>query len=103
MDMQLFTWEALLTINGASLLTYFIVQYTKKLVDRLARDKKIPTDWYAVAVAWIVLLVANFATGAPVSDWRLYFLSFANAFIIAAYAALIQNKALRPPGDGDKK
>ncbi len=30
-----FTWEALSAMGGASLLTFFIVQYTKVLADRV--------------------------------------------------------------------
>ncbi|WP_246066877.1 hypothetical protein [Paenibacillus koleovorans] len=99
---QLFTWTALLTIGGASLLTFYIVQYTKVLVDRLTVRWGLPTDIYAVLIAWIVLLAAQFAQGAPAWDWRIYFLSFANAYIVAAAAAQIQIKSINPPG-GDKK
>jgi hypothetical protein len=97
-DGQLFTWMALLTIGGASLLTFYIVQYTKMLVDRLTARWGIPTDVYAVLVAWIVLLAAQFATGGPMDDWRIYFLSFANAFLVAAAAAQMQIKSIHPPG-----
>jgi len=93
---ELFTWEALATMGGASLLTYFIVQYTKVLVDRLL--PKWPTDVYAVLVAFIVLLTAQLALGADGGDWRLYALSLANGFIVAATAGQMQQKALRPPG-----
>lgn len=97
METQLFTWQALLTIGGASLLTFYIVQYTKLLVDRLLKKRKIPTDLYAVAVAWTVLLAAQFATGTT-ADWRTCFLAFANAFLVAAAAGQIQHKSIRPPG-----
>ncbi|WP_127580988.1 hypothetical protein [Paenibacillus koleovorans] len=98
-DGQLFTWAALLTIGGASLLTFYIVQYTKELVDKLtSRWMSLPTDVYAVLVAWAVLLAAQFAGGAPLADWRTYFLAFANAFLVAAAASQIQNKSLNPPG-----
>lgn len=95
---QLFTWTALLTIGGASLLTFYIVQYTKLLVDRAMARWNIPTDIYAVFVAWGVLLAAQFATGTAATDWQAYFLSLANAFIVAAAAAQIQIKSLNPPG-----
>ncbi|MEF3302383.1 hypothetical protein [Paenibacillus sp. GYB003] len=96
-DTQLFSWEALLTIGGASLLTFYIVQYTKALLDRMMPRRRIPTDLYAVAVAWLVLLAAQFATGTT-ADWRTCFLAFANAFLVAAAAGQIQNKSLHPPG-----
>lgn len=97
METQLFTWQALLTIGGASLLTFYIVQYTKMTLDRLLRKWQLPTDLYAVLVAWVVLLAAQFATGTG-ADWRTYFLAFANAFLVAAAAGQIQHKSLNPPG-----
>lgn len=98
-DTQLFTWQALLTIGGASLLTFYIVQYTKVLIDRILQKWRIPTDLYAVLVAWVVLLAAQFAIGVQaVGDWRTYFLTFANAFLVAAAAGQIQNKSINPPG-----
>mgnify|MGYP001338009144 CR=1 FL=1 len=99
-DGQMFTWTALLTIGGASLLTFYIVQYSKALIDRALGCWNIPTDVYAVAVAWGVLLAAEFATGALAGDWRIYFLSFANAFLVAAAAGMIQVKSVNPPGKG---
>lgn len=93
---QLFTWDALCSIGGASLLTYFIVQYTKTMLDRLA--PRLPTDLFAVAVAFAILMGAQLANGADGRDWRVYGLAFANAFLVAAAAGQIRNKALDPPG-----
>jgi hypothetical protein len=100
-DGQLFTWEALSAMGGASLLTFFVVQYTKALIDRWA--KWLPTDLYAVAVAFMVLLLAQLALGADSGDWRVYVLALANAFLVAAAAGQMHNKALKPPGDGETK
>ncbi|MNC07073.1 hypothetical protein D3C75_546030 [compost metagenome] len=97
---QLFTWEALSAMGGASLLTFFIVQYTKGLLDRIAPT--FPTDLLAVLVAWLILTFAQLAIGADGTDWRLYGLSFANAFLVAAAAGQIQNKSVNPPGNTDK-
>lgn len=91
---QFFTWEALSAMGGASLLTFFIVQYTKGLIDRYVN---LPTDVYGVAVAYLVLLAAQLANGANGSDWRLYVLAFANAFLVAAAAAQMQQKSKNPP------
>ncbi|WP_240353355.1 hypothetical protein [Cohnella algarum] len=93
---QLFTWASLSAIGGASLLTFFVVQYTKELVDRYA--KRLPTDLYAVLVAFVILLLAQLANGANAGDWRVYVLALANGFLVAAAAGQIQNKALHPPG-----
>jgi hypothetical protein len=96
MENQFFTWDALSALAGASLLTFFIVQYTKVLVDRYVT---VPTDVYALIVAYFVLLAAQLATGANAGDWKLYVLTFANSFLVAAAAGQIQNKSIKPPGD----
>ncbi|MCC3374748.1 hypothetical protein [Cohnella sp. REN36] len=93
---QLFTWEALSTMGGASLLTFFVVQYTKNYLDRVA--EKLPTDLFAVGVATLILVVAQLAAGANGRDWRLYLLSLANGFLVAAAAGQMQHKAMNPPG-----
>jgi len=95
---QLFNWEALSAMGGASLLTYFVIAYCKTLVDRFATW--LPTDVLAVFVAWAILTLAQLATGATANDWRLYALSFANAFLVAAAAGQMHQKALMPPGTG---
>ena len=95
-DGQFFTWEALSAMGGASLLTFFIVQYTKAIVDRYVT---IPTDVYAVVVAFCVLVLAQMALGSSWADWRVYGLTGANAFLVAAAAGQMQRKALNPPGE----
>lgn len=100
MENQFFTWDALSAMAGASLLTFFIVQYTKVLVDRYVT---IPTDVYALIIAYLVLLAAQLATTGNPWDWRLYVLTFANAFLVAAAAGQIQNKSVKPPGDNGER
>lgn len=90
--MELFTFEALSTLAGASLLVYLIVQYTKNIV-----PTSIPTDIYAVFVGAVVLFVAQVAEGAAINDWRLYLLSFFNGFLVALTAGKMNDTALRPP------
>ncbi|REK68014.1 MAG: hypothetical protein C6P35_03330 [Cohnella sp.] len=97
---QLFTWQALSAMGGASLLTYLIVQYTKGLIDRFARW--LPTDLYAVVIATAILTAAQLAVGADGGDWRIYALALANGFLVAAAAGQMQNKALNPPGAAGK-
>jgi hypothetical protein len=91
---NLFTFDHLGNLAGASLLTYLIVQYTKSTLDIIL---KIPTDLYAVAVGSMVLIGAQIASGGDASDWRLYALSIANGFLIAATAGKINDTALSPP------
>jgi len=90
----LFTWEALATLTGASLLTFFVVQYTKSLVDRII---KAPTDIYAVIVGAVTLFLAALAQGAAVC-WQTAVLSLANGFLVAAAAGQMYNKVVNPPG-----
>ncbi|BBI32378.1 hypothetical protein [Cohnella abietis] len=101
MENQLFTWEALSAMGGASLLTFFVVQYFKTLLDRLV--PAIPTDLFAVLVAFIILTLSQLALGADAGDWRVYALSFANGFLVAAAAGQMQNKAVNPPGKSGRK
>ncbi|GAA4828160.1 hypothetical protein GCM10023310_01110 [Paenibacillus vulneris] len=91
---QFFTWEALSAMGGASLLTFFIVQYTKNLIDSYL---KLPTDIYAAGVAFGVLILTQLALGADWTDWRLYALTFANSFLVGAQSAQIQHKSVNPP------
>jgi len=98
---QLFTWEALSTVGGASLATYLFVQITKGLIDRFA--KWIPTDLYAATVAFVILLLAQLAQEADGTDWRVYVLAFLNGLLVWAMAGKIHNIALNPPGKKGKK
>lgn len=91
---SLFTFDALATLAGASLLTYLVVQYTKNLVDKLI---VMPTDIYAVIIGALILVLAQLATGADASDWRVYVLSLANGFLVAATAGKLNDSALKPP------
>lgn len=92
---QLFTWETLGTIGSASLLVFFIVQYTK---DSLIRYLKfIPTDLYAVIVSFFILLAAGAADGQDVFDWKVYVLAFFNSFVVASTSAQIYTKTKNPP------
>jgi purine-cytosine permease-like protein len=94
MPENLFTFESLGNLAGASLLTYLIVQYTKSLLDSFIR---VPTDLYAVVVGSSVLLGSQLASGANAADWRLYALSLANGFLVAATAGKLNDTALTPP------
>ena len=87
---SLFTFNALATLAGASLLTYLVVAYTKSWI-------RLPTDLYAVLVGTVVLTLAQLATGARAGDWRIYALSLANGFLVAATAGKINDTALKPP------
>ena len=86
----LFTWSALVTLGGAALLTYLVTGYTKNWV-------RFPTDLYAVLVGTVILTLAQLATGARPGDWRIYALSLANGFLVAATAGKLNDAALKPP------
>ncbi|MCM3272624.1 hypothetical protein [Paenibacillus elgii] len=92
-ESQFFTWEALRAIGGASLATFFLVQFSKKLLDRFLN---VPTDILAVFFAFVVLVISQ-VNGTNWTDWRLYALNFLNSFLVAAAAAQIQQKAIKPP------
>lgn len=92
---SLFTFAALTTLGGAALLCYLIVAYTKAIIDRIWPG--LPTDIYAVFVAFVILLSVALATGANPRDWRVYMLAFFNAFLVAVAAGKLNDTALRPP------
>jgi hypothetical protein len=95
MNSELFTLQALAGLAGASFLTYLFVQYTKKSLDKVLR---IPTDIYAVIVAFLILDLAQIGLGMNFLDFRVHFLSLANAFLVAAAAAKMNDVAANPPG-----
>lgn len=91
---SLFTWDALATLTGASLLTFLVVQYTKGLLDKLVH---IPTDLYAVLIGALILIAASAALGQSLT-WATIVLCICNGFIVAATAGQMANKVIQPPG-----
>ncbi len=99
MEDTLFTWQALITLGGAAMLTFLIVLYTGRLIDSWW---KIGTDLYAVLWAWLILIVANIAMGGNPYDWRLYILAFFNSFLVAAAAGKLRDKSISEKELADK-
>lgn len=93
---SLYSWTMLGTLAGASAITYLIVAYTKSAVDKFW-PKILGTDLYAVFVSFIVLLTAWIAT-VKVITWysilSMIGLAFFNAFLVAAAAAKMNDKAI---------
>lgn len=87
----LFTFEALVTLSGAAMLTFLVVLYTGRVIDKWW---KWGTDLYAVLCGFVILLLANLANGASPIDWRVYVLCFFNAFVIAAAAGKLRDKSI---------
>lgn len=102
METQLFTWDALAGMAGASLATFLFVQITKSIVDRIA--PWLPTDLYAALIAFAVLLMAAIKIGgADPLDWGVYVLSFFNGLLVWATAGKMYSVAIDPPKVGRKK
>ena len=91
MQDTLFTWQGLVTIGGASMLTFLIVLYTGRLIDNWW---KAGTDLYALIWAFIILSVANIATGGNPLNWQLYALAFCNSFLVAAASGKLRDKSV---------
>lgn len=93
---SLYNWSMLGTLAGASAIAYLIVAYTKNAVDKFW-PKILGTDLYAVFVSFIVLLAAWIAT-TEITSWQgvvsMIFLAFFNAFLVAAAAAKMNDKAI---------
>lgn len=92
MPENLFTWQSIATLAGASFLTFLIVAYTKTPVDRFW-PKILGTDLYAVLVGFIILSLAALATGQPVT-WATFVLALFNGFLVAATAGKMNDKTL---------
>ncbi|HWR60008.1 MAG TPA: hypothetical protein VN580_00265 [Clostridia bacterium] len=92
---KLFTWEAIATLTGSATLVYFIVAYTKRPMDKLLPKlmKVLGTDLYAVFWAFIVLMIATTVILGGLS-WASAALAFFNAFIVAAAAGKMNDKAV---------
>jgi Na+-transporting NADH:ubiquinone oxidoreductase subunit NqrB len=101
METQLFTWDALAGMAGASLATFLFVQLTKSIMDRVA--PWLPTDLYAAFIAFAVLFMAAVKIGdADPLDWSVYVLSFFNGLLVWATAGKMYSVAVDPPKVGKK-
>ncbi|MDD2498357.1 MAG: hypothetical protein PHY90_09560 [Desulfitobacteriaceae bacterium] len=90
---NLFSWDTLMTLSGAAMITFLIVLYTGRFIDN-CRFWRLGTDMYAVLWAFIILVVANIASGGNILDWRMYPLAFFNSFLVAASAGKLRDKSL---------
>jgi uncharacterized membrane protein len=95
-DTQLFSWESLMTISGASLLVFLIVQYTKQPLRKIL--KYVPTDLYTAFVSFVILVTASLAEDSNTwYEWKMYVLCFFNSFLIASTSSHIYAKTKNPP------
>ncbi len=92
MSDSLFTFQALTTLGGAAMLTFMIVQKTKNKWIL----KNFPSDIYAVIIGSIVLFLSQVGMNANPLDWKVYFLSIANGFLVAYAAGKSNDDASKP-------
>jgi len=92
MPETLFNWEALGTLAGAAAVTYLIVAYTKRLVDKFW-PKALGTDIYAVLIGFLVLLSATAAQGQALT-WSAVVLALFNGFLVAAASGKMSDKTI---------
>lgn len=90
---NLFSWETLLTLSGAAMITFLIVLYTGRIIDN-CKYWKWGTDLYAALWAFVILVIANIASGGDKTDWRMYALAFFNSFLVAASAGKLRDKSV---------
>lgn len=90
---SLFSWETLMTLSGAAMITFLIVLYTGRLIDKWAWWQW-GTDLYAALCAFIVLIIASIANGGDCKDWKMYCLVFFNSFLVAASAGKLRDKSI---------
>lgn len=84
------TWEYLVTIAGASLMTLLIVQFIKAPLDKLW---KVPTAFVAYGIALAILIAAHTMTGGM--SINMFLLCVLNAFIAATSAMGMYEKTFR--------
>ena len=56
---EFLTWEGLATFSGSVAIVGIIVQFTKKLFDKIV---KIPTKFYTYIISVIILILADYFT-----------------------------------------
>lgn len=88
---NLFTWEVIGTLAGASAIAYLVVSYTKRAIDTFW-PKWLGTDIYAVLVSFLILLAASGFTNPPLTLSGSVLALF-NAFLVAAAAGKMNDKA----------
>ena len=89
---NLFTWDVLGTLAGAAAITYLIVAYTKRLIDKFWPDA-LGTDIYATIIGFLVLLAATAANGQDIT-WSAVMLALFNGFLVAAASGKMSDKAI---------
>lgn len=99
MENNLFSWTTLMTLSGAAMITFLIVLYTGRIIDD-CKWWKWGTDLYAALCAFVILIVANLASGGNCRDWTMYALAFFNSFLVAAAAGKLRDKSL---GEAERK
>lgn len=84
------TWEYLITVAGASLMTLLIVQYIKAPLDKIW---KLPTAFVAYVIALAILVAAHAMTHGM--DMNTFLLCLLNAFIAATSAMGMYEKSFK--------
>lgn len=88
---SLFTWSALMTLSGSAMITFLIVLYTSRL---LPKWWTFGTDLYAAWWGFVILVIAQIASGSNYKEWSLYALAFFNCFLVAAAAGKLADKSI---------
>ena len=84
------TWEYLVTVAGASLMTLLIVQFIKAPLDKVW---KVPTAFVAYMIALAILVAAHAMTSGM--NANTFLLCLLNAFIAATSAMGMYEKTFR--------
>lgn len=84
------TWEYLVTVAGASLMTLLIVQFIKAPLDKIW---KVPTSFVAYLIALAILAAAHAMTSGM--DTNTFLLCLLNAFIAATSAMGMYEKTFK--------
>ena len=89
---NMYNWNTLTTLAGASALVFLIVSYTKRWANTWW-PKVLGTDMYVVAVSCVILISTTLVTNWPPSAAKVVLALF-NSFLVAAAAGKMSDKTI---------
>ncbi|MDF2591981.1 MAG: hypothetical protein K0S75_1447 [Clostridia bacterium] len=90
---NMYDWNTLSTLAGASALAFLIVSYTKRWANTWW-PKVLGTDLYVVLVSLIILIATTLVTNWPPTVAKIILALF-NAFLVAATAGKMSDKSIK--------
>lgn len=98
---NMYDWNTLSTLAGASALAFLIVSYTKRWANTWW-PKVLGTDLYVVFISLMILIATTLVLDSPPTASKIILALF-NAFLVAATAGKMSDKSIKESQrkDGD--